>query len=137
MVNFKDRVEAEYEAIENTLSLLPEKPTAQLSQLELAGLAALIHNFYNGIENILKQIFQLKSLEIPTGSSWHQELLLKAKNKNIISNKLADELKEYLGFRHFFIHAYALDLHPSRIESLIKKIVETFDEFKEEINKNL
>jgi len=79
MANFKDRVEAEYEAIENTLSLLPEKPTAQLSQLELAGLAALIHNFYNGIENILKQIFQLKSLEIPTGSSWHQELLLKAK----------------------------------------------------------
>jgi len=137
MANFKDRVEAEYEAIEITLSFLPEKPIPQLSQLELAGLAALIHNFYNGIENILKQIFQLKSIEIPTGSSWHQELLLKAKNENIISDKLADKLKEYLGFRHFFIHAYALDLHPSKIESLIEKIVETFDGFKEEINDNL
>lgn len=137
MANFKDRIEAEYEAIENTLSFLPDKPISQLSQLELAGLATLIHNFYNGIENILKQIFQLKSTEIPTGSSWHQELLLKAKNENIISNKLADKLKVYLGFRHFFTHAYALDLHPSRIESLIEKIVETFDEFKEEINNNL
>jgi len=137
MTDFKNHIEAEYEAIENTLSFLPEKPTSQLSQLELAGLAALIHNFYNGIENILKQIFQLKSIEIPTGSSWHQELLLKTKNENIISDKLADKLKEYLGFRHFFIHAYALDLHPSKIESLIEKIIETFDEFKEEINKNL
>lgn len=137
MANFKDRIEAAYEAIENTLSFLPDKPISQLSQLELAGLATLIHNFYNGVENILKQIFQLKSIKIPTGSSWHQELLLKAKNKNIISNKLADKLKEYLGFRHFFAHAYVLDLHPSRIESLIEKIVETFDEFKEEINNNL
>lgn len=43
MANFKDRVEAEYEAIENTLSFLSEKPISQLSQLELAGLATLIH----------------------------------------------------------------------------------------------
>ena len=44
MANFKDRVEAEYEAIGNTLSFLPEKPISHLSKLELAGLAALIHN---------------------------------------------------------------------------------------------
>lgn len=137
MVNFKDRIEAEYEAIENSLSLLPNRPISNLSKLEIAGLATLIHNFYNGVENILKQIFQLKSIKIPTGLSWHQELLLKAKNENIVSEKLADKLKEFLGFRHFFTHAYALDLHPSRIESLIEKIVETFNEFKEEINNNL
>lgn len=71
MANFKDRIEAEYEAIENTLSLLPDKPISQLSKLELAGLATLIQNFYNGIENILKQVFQLKSIIISTGSSWH------------------------------------------------------------------
>jgi uncharacterized protein YutE (UPF0331/DUF86 family) len=67
---------------------------------------------------------------MPTGDSWHQELLLKAKNKNIISGKLADKLKEYLGFRHFFTHDYALDLHPSKIESLIEKILVTFNELK-------
>ena len=135
MADIKDRVEAEYEAIENILSLIPFKDISQLSQLELAGLATIIHNFYNGIENILKQILILKSKKIPAGSSWHKELLMKAKDENIISEDLADKLKEFLAFRHFFSHAYALDLHPSRIESLSEKIKQIFDLLKLEINR--
>ncbi len=135
MADIKDHIEAEYEAIDNILSLIPDKTVSQLSQLELAGLATLIHNFYNGIENILKQIFKSKSIEIPTGSSWHQELLMRAKDQNLVSEDLADKLKEFLAFRHFFSHAYALDLHPSRIESLSEKIKQIFEQVKLEINK--
>jgi uncharacterized protein YutE (UPF0331/DUF86 family) len=135
MADIRDRVEAEYEAIETILSLIPDKNVHQLSQLELAGLATLIHNFYNGIENILKQIFKSRSIEIPEGSSWHQELLVRAKDQNLISEDLADKLKEFLAFRHFFSHAYALDLHPSRIESLSEKIKQIFEQVKVEIGK--
>jgi hypothetical protein len=54
MPDYHFRIEAEYEAIKNLLFALPNHPLSTLSALELAGSGALLHNFYNSIENILK-----------------------------------------------------------------------------------
>ena len=135
MPDYRLRIEAEYEAIENTLSALPDRPLSTLSQLEIAGVAALLHNFYNGIENIVKQVFQEKSFPIPQGESWHRDLLLAAAEKNIISDLLLNNLKPYLAFRHYFSHAYALELFPERMEPLVKDAVALFNEFKQQIDK--
>ncbi|MFH1717920.1 MAG: hypothetical protein ABIF19_11250 [Planctomycetota bacterium] len=42
MANYKMRIEAEYEAMEKTLSTLPDRQLAQLSELEIAGVASLL-----------------------------------------------------------------------------------------------
>jgi hypothetical protein len=53
MANAREKIEAELENIERVLADLPSPDSLkQLSSLELAGVAALIHNFYNGIENV-------------------------------------------------------------------------------------
>ena len=46
--------------------------------LELAGVAALVHSFYNGFENIVKQILLTRGFDLPTGESWHKELIQSA-----------------------------------------------------------
>ena len=121
MADFKDRVEAELENIEQVLSRLPKSSSLpNLSELELAGVAALIHSFYNGIENILKQAVREKKLSIPQGSLWHRDLIELAFAHKIISSRTTESLKEYLAFRHFFSHAYAFEIDPYRITSLVE-----------------
>jgi len=52
-----ERIEAEFENIEQVLGRLPASDSCGvLSSLELAGVGALLQSFYNGIENILKQL---------------------------------------------------------------------------------
>jgi hypothetical protein len=55
MANAREKIETELENIERVLADLPKPDSLKnLSSLELAGAAALIHNFYNGVENVFK-----------------------------------------------------------------------------------
>jgi uncharacterized protein YutE (UPF0331/DUF86 family) len=137
MPDYRLRIEAEHEAIRNLLSALPNCPLSTLSALELAGAGALLYNFYNGIENVLRQVFQMKALIIPQGESWHRDLLVTAGETGILSARLSNSLKRYLAFRHFFGHGYALNLFPERMQPLLDDAQSVFDRFKTEIEKTM
>lgn len=138
MADVKERVAAETENIERTLKEMPPASRCPLlSSLELAGVAALLHNFYNGIENILKQVLQSRGVEIPTGDSWHRDLLALAAKEGIVSYETMAALKPYLAFRHFFSHAYAMDLKAPRMEALVTDVNSAFCTLKQDIADHL
>ena len=134
MATLQDKIEAELENMDRVLSELPtEVPLYQLSVLEIAGVATLLHNLYNGVENILKQLLLAKDIHLPQGASWYRDLLNLASEKEIISNETKEMLKEYLAFRHFFSHAYALDLFPDRMEPLVENVSDVYKAFRKDI----
>ena len=135
MAEVRERVEAELENIEHVVAELPgDDSLPNLSSLELAGVATLIHNFYNGIGNILKQLVIARGEKLPDGSSWHRDLLNIATSNNIIPESTAKELIPYLAFRHFFSHGYAFDLDKEHIIPLVMGIQGTLASFKNDVD---
>ena len=138
MADVNERVEAEFECIERVVAELPADALLDnLSSLELAGVACLIHNFYNGIENILKQMVVSRGRKVPQEPSWHRDLVNMMVSDSIISDVTAEQLRRYLAFRHFFSQGYSFDLDKERIIPLVKDIPSVLTGFKSEINKAL
>jgi len=138
MDKLSQKLNAELENIDEVLNEIPSHTKLPyLSTLELAGVAALLHNFYNGIENVLKQILLSKDIIIPEGKSWHKELLEISVTNKIISEENKNSLGQYLAFRHFFSHAYAYDLYADKMEPLVENSQEVYSNIKQEISKYL
>ena len=138
MVKLKDRVEAELDNVQEVLNRLPSvSKLSSIKDLELAGVATLLHNFYNGIENIFKQIISSKGISIPQGQSWHRDLLDLVLKQKIINKTTWESLKQFLGFRHFFSHAYAFHLEVDRMQPLVKAAPKLYRSIKRSIQKFL
>jgi hypothetical protein len=129
MAELRECVEAEEENIRYALRQLPNVDRlSTLSDLELAGTAALLHSIYNGLENVLKQVIQGVGGDVPTGSTWHRDLLLQVQACHILAQVTVDALRPFMAFRHFFSHAYVLDLDPARMELLVGTAKQVVDQ---------
>ena len=136
MVDITRQVAAEKENVEKALvNLRDAMGRREKSVVELAAIATFLHNIYNGIENILKQVLRAKGTEIPKSDTWHKDLLNLSVSLGIIPEKLSDDLYEYLTFRHFFVHAYGFMLEEAHLENLANNITNVWLQFLSVINK--
>jgi hypothetical protein len=92
--------------------LLDKCEKAAPTDIELSALAAMMHSFYTGIENIFKRVAVELDDDLPTGKSWHRELLDSMSEPSdrrsaVLSAELRHRLEEYLKFRPFFRQAYS------------------------------
>ena len=137
-----DQVQIELEQLNLLLrtheGLLSKCARATPDTTEALALAALLHSFYNGIENIFKRITVEIDKAPPAGEFWHQQVLdamtkVTDDRKAVISLALRNRLKEYLQFRHVFRHAYAFQLQWERMSPLALGCRETLRQVESEI----
>lgn len=119
--------------------LLVEVAEREPSAVELSSLAAMLHSFYSGIENILKRIAMEVDNGMPEGEFWHRELLKRMTKPSqarpaAISEALWKILREYLGFRHMFRHAYTFDLRWEKMRPLVQDCQQTLALFEAELD---
>jgi len=116
--------------------------TSPLDLARLMALAAMVHSFYNGVENIFKRIAAEIDGGPPSGGFWHKTLLdsmaaATSQRGAVISADLHARLKEYLAFRHLFRHSYAFDLDWDSMKPLVLGCEETLRQLNRELDQFL
>lgn len=135
MVRLSEKIEAEKENVNYTLANLKDvMERDEKSVVELAAMATFLHNFYNGVENILKQCLKATGVDISKSEMWHKELLKISASDKIISEDMSDKLLEYLTFRHFFVHGYGFMLEEEPLDELADNVFEIWANFCSEID---
>lgn len=99
----------------------------------LVYLATLVHAYYTALETLLTRIVRDLDHEVPSGERWHRELLWQSmlevpeKRPAVIPRSLHRDLEALLRFRHFFRHAYGLQLDPAKVKEVIDRVLEVHE----------
>jgi hypothetical protein len=126
--DLKGQIDVERQQLHRLLkthaSLLAKCRQGEPTVDELAALAAILHAFYNGVENIFKRVAVNLNGGPPRGPFWHAELIETAREPTphrpaLLSESLSETLEEYLDFRHVFRQAYSFELRWEKMKHLV------------------
>lgn len=118
--------------------LLTQSYESKPDLVDMTAIAAVLHSFYNGVENIFLRVARRIDCSVPTGEQWHRELLAQMATKTddrtaVVSNEMVEQLEEYLSFRHFFRHAYSVFLDWDELGALVVPLSDVWSKFKGEL----
>ncbi|MCP4661586.1 MAG: hypothetical protein GY856_39805 [bacterium] len=133
----KEQIELEeallWELLDLHRPLLEKCRSEEPTVVELSALAATLHSFYAGAENLFRRIAIELDRQLPTGETWHQ-LLLEAmttateRRPRVLDDELRDQLKKYLDFRHVFRNAYLFQLRWNKMAPLVRNLESVMEE---------
>ncbi|MCF7985249.1 MAG: antitoxin [Thiohalocapsa sp.] len=101
------------ERVSETLRAVTDKlalPAEEISAYDRGAIGYLLHNFYNGCENIFRAIAEYFENDIG-GDAWHADLLKRMRlevngyRPAVIDDELYRLLNDFRGFRHVFRNA--------------------------------
>lgn len=141
-LKLKRQIEVELEQLGGLMKrhpqLLARGPQDSPTPVEIDAIAALLHSFYTGIENLFKRISVTLDNGPPSGEMWHTKLLdtmtrSTTEREPVISVELRNVLRKFLDFRHVFRHAYSFELQWSKMAPLVGECEATFRRLEQEV----
>ena len=121
-----DLVAKEFRRVEDKLDLPPER----VPNYDRGAVGYLLHNFYNGCENIFRSIARFFENDLGP-STWHKDLLKRMKMEisgyrpRVIDNELYRLLDDFRAFRHKFRHTYGFELDWEKEQIVARKLLRT------------
>ena len=139
-----ERIRSELESIEEVVTRVHRAVEATAgdsvnSDLYWDAIALNLHDFYTGLERLLRHIAAEVDGHVPAGAEWHQELLRQMATQlpqirpAVFSNATIKRLDEYLRFRHVVRHVYAFEFDPQRMRPLVEALAGDFAQVKGEL----
>ena len=139
-----ERIRSELENIEEVVTRVRRAVEASEgdsinSDLYWDATALNLHDFYTGLERLLRHIAAEVDGHVPAGAEWHQELLRQMATQlprirpAVFSKETTKRLDEYLRFRHVVRHVYAFEFDPQRIRPLAEALAGDFARVKSEL----
>jgi hypothetical protein len=131
-------IELEIESINRLRSELASAPAGD-DTFALRARGSILHDFYTGVERVFVRLAEEINGGVPRGDQWHRQLVqdmaiaIPDVRPAVISTALAEELGEFLRFRHVFRNVYGFVLQADRLGSLQKKMPGVLEWFVTEI----
>ncbi|MHB8766829.1 MAG: ribonuclease toxin HepT-like protein [Deferrisomatales bacterium] len=104
-----------------------------------AAIGYLLHNFYNGCENVFRAVARFFENDLGA-DAWHRDLLrrmhleIPGYRPRVIDEALLVALDEFRGFRHRFRHCYSFELDWERERLLAAKLPATEAAFRDQVD---
>lgn len=123
------RAEEAREVLQRWGDALPERPWLVVG-------AVAIHGWYTGLEALLERVVRAIDQEVPSGEGSHRALLSQALTEieglrpPVLPPALERDLLSLLAFRHFFRHAYAVELDPEKLRAELSRLARVHPDVK-------
>lgn len=134
-----ERIQFEIEQIDRLLDayaeLLDRADSDDPDLITVKAMASVLHSFYTGVENIFSTVAKQIDMNVPQGPRFHSELLAIMTQETpqrpaVLGIELATQLLKYLGFRHYYRHAYSFRLDWDEMSALVRQLETTWSSLK-------